>query len=132
VPLPLRGRFTGSMVGANQDTMTFVLDDGQPTVVHRDLIVGIETRVHHGSRGKHALIGAGLGMVFGAVFGYSTYDDSPDDFIVFSRSDTTFMGMVVFGAVGALVGSAVHAGDDWKDVPLDRVELKTASGSEGK
>ena len=124
VPLPLRGYFVGSMVRMNQDTMTFVLGDGQPAVVHRDLIAGIETRVSHGSRGKHALIGAGIGMVFGATLGYATYDPNPDEWIIFTRSDTTFMSMVAFGVIGALIGTAVPAGEDWNAVPLDRVELK--------
>jgi hypothetical protein len=126
VPLPLRGQFVGSMVGMDRNTMTFVLEDGQPAVVHRDLIVGIETRVHQ-SRGKHALIGAGVGMALGALIGYASYHDSQDEWVVFTRRDTTVMGMIAFGAIGALIGTVSEVGEDWKEVPLDRVELNTAS-----
>lgn len=122
VPLPLRGQFVASVVGINQNTMTFVLGDGQPAVVHRDLIVGIQTSVDHGSRGKHALMGAGIGLLAGAMIGFAGGSDNPD-FMEFSRAEGAAIGAILLTPIGALIGTAVPAGQEWKAVPLDRVEL---------
>jgi len=124
VPLPLRGQFVASMVGMNPHTVTFVLNNGQPAVVHRDLIVGIQTSVDHGSRSKHALIGAGIGLMAGAILGFAGGSDDPD-FMEFSRAEGAAIGAILFTPICALIGTALPAGQEWKEVPLDRVELNS-------
>ena len=78
------------------------------------------------SRGQHrsTLKGAGLGLVSGAVagaiIGYSAGEDcSKSSFICFPRDQTTLMGAVYVGGLGAGVGALLghfHVQDRWVSV----------------
>jgi len=122
VPTLLRGQFAGSIAGANAGTLTVVLDDGQPAVVHRDLVEGLEVRVDHGSRGKHALVGAFIGGAVGALIGLSSDGGDSGDLIYFSPGEMAAMGAIIWAPIGAIIGTAIPAGESWKPVPLERVQ----------
>jgi hypothetical protein len=89
----------------------------EPATVHRDTIVGIKSNNLHDSVLKHALIGAGVGLVFGAIVGYACGDDTPDEFLELNRRDSTALGMAMFTPLGALIGMSVHTGKDWVETP---------------
>ena len=117
VPEPLRGKFVGSVAGLNHENLTVVLGNGQPAVVHRDLIKEFDVAGQHGPRWKHALIGAGIGAAFGALAGLSS---SPDAW--FSQGDLVLIGTILYTPIGAIIGAVLPAGETWKEVPLERVE----------
>ena len=120
VPLPLRRQFAGSIAGINQQSLTVVLPGGQPAVVHRDLIAEFETGVDHGSRGAHALMGAGVGLVAGIVLGLAAEEDA-----LFSTGELVATGMILCAPAGAIVGALFPAGTSWKTVPLESVEVSS-------
>ena len=122
VPMPLRGKFVGSITDFNSNNMTVVLEGGQPAIVHRDLIAGMETSVDRGSRGKHALIGAGLGLALGAALGAVSGGDE-----MFTAADTAAIFGILFTPIGAVFGALMPAGPTWKDVPLEQVEWSPAA-----
>ena len=120
VPLPLRRQFVGSIAGINQQSLTVVLPGGQPAVVHRDLIAEFETGVDRGSRGAHALMGAGVGLAVGIVLGLAAEEDA-----FFSTEDLMAMGMMLCAPAGAIVGALCPAGTSWNTVPLESVEVSS-------
>jgi hypothetical protein len=128
IPDRLRGQFVGTVVGLNHDHLTVVLSDGTPAVIQRDLVTGIELGVDHGSRAKHALIGTGIGLLFGALVGFAQGDDPSGDLIAFSAEENAVMGMILFAPIGFMTGAVLPYGQSWKDpVSLDRVQLHPTS-----
>jgi len=119
VPGPLRGKFVGSVAGLNHENLTVVLSDGQPAIVHRDLVKQLEVASQHGPRWKHTLIGAGIGAAFGALAGLSSEPDAWLD-----QGDLVLIAAILYTPIGAIVGAALPAGTTWKEVPLERVEWK--------
>lgn len=117
VPEALRGKFAGSVAGMNHENLTVVLADGQPAVVHRDLIKQFDVASQHGPRWKHVLIGAGIGAAFGAMVGATS---SPDAWL--DQGDLIVIGSILWTPIGAMVGAVLPAGTTWKEVPLERVE----------
>lgn len=129
LPAPLRGQFTGSVAGLNHENLTVVLGDGEPAVIHRDLVTQLELGSEHGPRWKHTLIGAGIGLALGAAMGYASGDDSrsPEELLVeFSRAESALFGMMLLTPIGALVGAVLPAGEGWREVPLENVEWSPA------
>ena len=104
VPGPLRGKFVGSVAGLNHENLTVVLSDGQPAIVHRDLVKQLEVASQHGPRWKHTLIGAGIGAgLAGGLAIASETNDNP-----LEVKDSVAAGMVVLGAgLGALTGFVI-------------------------
>lgn len=121
VPMPLRGKFVGSITDFNSDKLTVVLDGGPTAIVHRDLVAGLEVGVDRGSRGKHALIGTGVAILIGGALGFASGSDNPD-FMEFSRGEGALAGAILSAPIGALIGAAMPAGMSWKTVPLEQVE----------
>lgn len=71
------------------------------------------------NRGKGALIGGGALAAVGAIVGAVGCRDSDDFGSGFCGAVLGGAGLVIGGGVGALVG----AGDRWKDLPSDRVQV---------
>ncbi len=118
VPSQLRSQFVGSIADINQRSLTVVLPDGKPAVVHRDLVAEFETGVDHGSRTAHAMIGAGAAAVVGLLLGAAAEDDA---FI--SQGEMMVGSAILCAPIGALIGAVCPAGKSWKSVPLENVEM---------
>jgi len=126
VPEPLRGKFVGSVAGLNHENLTVVLADGEPAVVHRDLVKQFDMASQHGPRWKHTLIGAGIGAFFGALAGAAS---SGGDTWINDAGELALIGAIFYTPIGALIGAAFPAGETWKKVPLERVEWEPGQQS---
>lgn len=128
VPAPLRGKFVGSITDINASAVTVLMEGGQPAIVHRKLIAGIETNVDHGSRATHtfagALIGAAVGAAFFAVM--ASAEDDSDSFIQLKPQEVAPIGAIYGAPLGALIGVLLPAGKYWQSVPLEDVEWQPA------
>lgn len=118
VPDVLRGRFVGSIVGMNETTLTVIPDGGPSAVLPRDLVHRLELGIDHGSRSKHALIGALASGCIGAVLGLAAYNGDE----LSTRSQDAAIGAAFFGAIGLAVGAVLPAGEHWRRLPLERIE----------
>jgi hypothetical protein len=111
----------------NHENLTVVLANGEPAVVHRDLVKQFDVGTQHGPRWTHTLIGAGIGAAFGALAGLSS---SPDAW--FSQGELVAIGAILYTPVGAVIGAVLPAGETWKKVPLESVEWEPGEQSDGQ
>ena len=142
-------RLIGKLIAADADTLvmhlkaraiavTVPLDSITKFEVSRDVLFGerweevplpVKLGVRRGgSRGKNALIGAGIGMLVSAVGAYNSElpdeceTPDPDQELCFTKSDAFVIGTVVIGVplavLGAVIGAATPPGERWEEVPL--------------
>ena len=91
--------------------------------IPRENIINLETRIEKSKKTKGALIGLGAGAVLGYFMGLAGGDDSSDEFFSYSAETKAAVGAVFFGLTGAIIGSAVSPGDQWQEIPDDKVHL---------
>jgi hypothetical protein len=105
----------GTLVGVTDETLTLELDgSGRALGVARRSIVKLEASRGKRSRGKTALMGAGIGAGI-ALAGIALAEDQGKGYAV--------AGLVVGVPVWALIGAALPTPERWKEVPADRVLL---------
>ena len=69
------------------------------------------------------MIGLGVGAVLGYFSGLGSGDDPPDEWFGMSAETKAAVGAVFMGLTGAIVGSAVSPGDQYQEIPDDKVQL---------
>jgi hypothetical protein len=128
VPGPLRGKFVGSITDVSAGTVTILMEGGQPAVVHRKLIAGLETKVDHGSRATHSFVGGLIGAAVGAaIFAIAaSSDDDQESVIDLTPGEMAPIGAIYGLPLGLLIGALLPAGKSWRAVPLESVEWKPA------
>jgi hypothetical protein len=77
----------------------------KPIVIDRDHVAMAWRMVKKPAKGKHALIGTGVGAAVGAGIGAIKYSPQSDDSEIF-----VYMGMWLGAGIGALVGMGMGAG----------------------
>lgn len=79
-------------------------------------------RGHRGSRGVHALIGLGAGVVFGATAVYAGTAHSCDNGSSCEdiRAAAAVLSGITFGVLGAGIGALLPAGPKWVTVPVTK------------
>jgi hypothetical protein len=122
VPELLRGKVVGSIDGINATSLTIVLDNGQPAVIHRDLVARMDLRIDKGSRWKHGAISA---LIFGATGAllFASVSAGENQSLGEAEGSATAKGAALFASVGLLIGLLGPAGESWKPLPKDRVSL---------
>ena len=91
--------------------------------IPRENITNLEIRVQKSKKSKGALIGLGAGAALGVMSGLASGDDPDDQWFGMSSETKALWGAVVWGAIGAIIGSAVSPGDQWQEIPEDKVQL---------
>jgi len=115
----------GTMVTAGQDSLHVqFVDSLAPAAIARSRIRAMEvSRGQHSGAGKGALFGFITGATAGALLGAAS-SSSSDSF--FSPGEGAVAGGFALGAVGALVGVIVGAGqhvDEWQPVSPGQVRM---------
>jgi hypothetical protein len=118
----------GNVAAATADTLVFQpiareafpISIATPNIVRLEVVTG-----QHTQKAKGAMVGLLIGVAAGAVLGAATYQ-KPDctGFCVYpdSRSFDAFVGGVLLGGVGAVVGTLVgaHPTETWTPVAIPR------------
>lgn len=96
-----------------------VEDEKEPRIFSREDITALAVSGGRRSRGRGALIGAGVAVALGAVIGVASWHDADD----YSPNMLAMFLAYVAAPIGALIGLAIPPGERWKDVPLDTVQV---------
>ena len=119
-----QGRLTGGLLAVDNERLTLQIENEKtPRVLPRAEVTALAVSAGRRSRGRGALLGAGVGVVVGAVIGFAGGDDPNVDEGGLTASENAVEGAGIFGAIGALIGLAIPPGERWKEVPLDRVRV---------
>jgi hypothetical protein len=119
-----RQRLVGRVFALDNDSLTLQVEKEEaPRVLPRAQVSALAVSAGRRSRGRLALLGAGVGVVVGAVIGFAGGDDPNVDEGGLTAGENAVEGAGIFGAIGALIGLAVPPGERWKEVPLDRVRV---------
>ncbi len=116
--------FTAKILTLDDSNLTLrIKNDRDSLVLPRGDVISMAIRSGHGSRGKNALIGAGIGVGVGAIIGAASGSDPPDTWFRMSAGTKALVGGLVLAPIGALIGAALPPGERWREVELDRVHL---------
>lgn len=88
----------GLMIEATDTTLT-IDRDGKPVAIARDDVRRVHVIEGKASKGKWALIGAGIGAGTGTAIGYTKYEPDGDDTEIWIA-----MGLLIGAGTGALSG----------------------------
>ncbi len=114
----------GTVVGLDERTVDVaVIGKGDAVVVPRSAISRIDVGCGRRSRGRNALIGAGIGLGMGALLGLAHGGDDPEMWIAYSAGEYALMFAALGAPAGALVGAAVPPRERWRELPLPAVQL---------
>ena len=91
--------------------------------IPRENITNLEIRVQRSKKTKGSLIGLGAGVALGVMSGFASGDDPPDQWYSWSAGTKAAVGGVFYGLVGLIIGSAASPGDQWQEIPKDKVQL---------
>jgi hypothetical protein len=122
------GLHKGNVAAATADTLVFQpaareagpFSIATPNIARLEVVTG-----QHSQKAKGAMVGFLVGAAAGAVLGAATYQ-KPDctGFCVYpdSRSFDAFVGGVLLGGVGAIVGAVMgsHPTETWTPVAIPR------------
>ena len=101
----------GTLVGISKDTVTILRQSEKDRIqVPWSTIAKLELRKGH-TRGRHALIGAGIAAAIGLVFALNEHSQCTGEFLC----GIEFAVPVLIAPVGALVGVAVPGNQRWVD-----------------
>lgn len=122
----LRPGAVGTLVRVEDETLTLRVDGTEQTLgVARRSIVKFEVSAGKRSRTKNALVGAGFGVGFAAVFLLSYFGgDALEDEAAFATSTIMVATMTV--PMCALIGAVLPTPERWKELPVDRVQVSVA------
>ncbi|SRR6266568_3291434 len=99
----------------------------QPVIVPRAAIARLDVRERASSRGKAALIGAGVGLVAGVSTGVASGNDECASIfknLCWSAGQKAAIYSVLTVPAGALLGLAFGHGSQWQEnVPVERLRL---------
>ena len=113
-------RLVGRLLGLDEESLNLqVEDEEEPRLLPREDITALAVSRGRRSRGWGALIGAGIGIAFGAAMGLGAWKDA-DDYPGWMESA---MRAFFLAPIGALFGLAMPPGERWEDMPLDNVRL---------
>ena len=91
-------QFKGEMIEAS-DTALTIDRDGKPFSIPRNEVRQVSVSEGKASKGKWALIGAGVGAAAGTGLGAIKYDPNKDDYEIY-----IYMGTFIGAGVGAVSG----------------------------
>ena len=118
----------GNILTLDDRTLTLeVAGQTMPAVVQRDTITRLDVSGGRRSRGKGALVGAGLGLLVGVAIGLASGSDDPNTFLAYSAGDKALLSAILTTPLGALVGVAVPPGERWKRALLDHVKVSVGT-----
>jgi hypothetical protein len=115
---PLHQRLTGRLIGADSSTLTIITDRTSDTLtVQRSALRKMEVSLGRTDRAWTGLgIGAGAGVLTGAIIGLSSGDDPPDHIFSFTAGQKGVLygaaGALAGGGLGVILGALTH-GDHW-------------------
>ena len=129
---------TGALVSLDSTTITITSSEADDMVeipqgdfseadylieIPRENITYLEIRVQRSKKTKGTFIGLGAGAVLGYFGGLGGGDDPDDQWFGMSAETKAAVGAVFMGLTGAIVGSAVSPGDQYQEIPDDKVQL---------
>ena len=126
-----RREITGSLVAADQRSITIELEKGGPTTFSRAAIGRL-----HASAGKKsrtlegALFGALLSAPVAVILGKACWDQDPCPPPSGKRTTRIAAAIGVMAGLGALIGSTVER-ERWKELPVGSVTVGLYSTPEG-
>jgi hypothetical protein len=114
-----RDRLIGKVLAFDDKTLTLqITGQADPTLLRRGDITTVAVSSGRRSRGKGALIGAGVGAGASMVMGLT---GDPEGFV--TPAGAAVLSAIVLVPLGALFGQGITPSERWKDVPLDRIRL---------
>jgi len=129
-------KLTGTLLFFDETTITLIVSPHEPSVqILRQDISKLELFKGTRSGGAGGVLGLGVGAALGYVMGIALGDDPPPDAFMemsMSAENKAAAGAVIFGAIGALVGSRVYGGDVWETVQTHNLQLGFSKGSHGE
>ncbi len=118
------GQLVGTVLALDDNNLTLqVLGKTDTKVLLRDDITQLEVSAGRRSRGRGALIGAGIGAGAGGLMGLASGSDDANSFFRFTAGEKALIAAIFFAPIGALIGVAVHPAERWKELPKDRIRL---------
>lgn len=125
----------GKALALDDTSLTLETEGGADTLLlRRDDVTSVATSAGRRSRGKSALMGAGVCAGVGLVVGLASGDDPKSSFISMTAPQKGLVLGILLAPVGALIGLALPPAERWHKVPLDRMHLSargTPSGGVG-
>ena len=117
-------------VSALSDTAVTMQVGPMTRIIPCDRIEHVSISRGKRSRGRGALIGAGLGAAVGVIVGFASGDDPEDEWFALEAKEKATVCGVVFGLAGALVGVVVPPGEKWEpaDICGARVSCRPMPG----
>lgn len=98
-----------------------------PMTIRCEYLERVEVRMGRVSRGRSALMGAGVGLLMGGVFGAGLGgmdgENQASELQLFSAHDKMLLGAAFVGSIGAASGGVIGfllPGSRWRNVPLAR------------
>ena len=120
-PAPRLVRQPGRLTAFHADTMQIDLDrplsrGSRGVVVPLGHVTRLDVSRSRHSRGRKALGGAIIGLVFGAAIGAAGGGDCEGSIICFTPAEGAAIGGVVLSATGALIGVLLPPSERWERV----------------
>lgn len=121
-------RLEGSLQSLDENRLVLGRNPGsQPVTVPRAAIARLDVRERASSRGKAALIGAGVGLVAGVSIGLASGNDECDPFfknLCWSAGQKAAIYSLLTVPAGALLGLAFGHGSKWREnVAVERLRI---------
>ena len=120
---------SGRLVGLDESLLTMTVSNALMEIPRSNIAV-VETQVQKGRKLRGTAIGLGIGGALGAVMGYSDGDDPPGMFSM-DAGHKAAVGAVAFGVIGGLIGALAAPGEQWQEIPADRIQLGFGQGPDG-
>jgi hypothetical protein len=122
-PTVAKKHFVGTITAWDPENLTMTSDKG-PIVLPRGAVSRLELSRGRKSRGRKALLGAGIGAAAGALVGFAHGSDPPGSSIVAFDAGTYALTFGALGAAaGALIGVAITPGERWEELPPTRFRV---------
>ena len=119
------------VVMTNDSIVLAVNSEGLHQAIPRDLMTRFDV---YAGRKSHLWVGAGIGLLGGAVAGAVTWTSIGGCKLV-DDSECRMYGALLIGGIGAVVGGVVGAfiwkTDRWEEVPLDRLRVSLVPKRDG-
>ena len=123
-PTVAEKRLVGTITAWGPENLTVTSEKG-PIVLPRGAVSRLEVSRGRKSRGRGALVGAGIGVGAGVVGGFAHGSDPPG-LVSFNASFYAFGYGILGAAAGALIGLAITPGERWEELPSTRFRVSVA------